>query len=137
MQIMVTEDFLNYFGYSDQKTAQEMSSHELFRLISMLKKGGVNTRALMVDFYMKYSIPLTCFVFALIGIPLSLPAIRAGRAIGVIMCITVVFSFYVFASVIRSFGYGGIINPLVSAFLPQVTFVIFGSILFFREAATR
>lgn len=134
MQIIVTEDFLGYLGYSDQRTTQDMSSHELVKLISMLRKGGVNTKTLLVDLYMKYSIPLTCFVFALIGIPLSLPSIKAGRALGVVICITIVFSFYVFASISRSFGYGGIISPAIAAFTPQATFMFFGSVLFFREA---
>jgi len=137
MQIIVTEDFLGYLGYSDDKTTQDMSSHELIKLISMLRKGGVNTRSLLVDLYMKYSIPLTCFVFALIGIPLALPSIRAGRAFGVVTCIAIVFTFYVFASISRSFGYGGIVIPAVAAFTPQATFLLLGSFLFFREALTR
>jgi len=134
MKIFVSEGFL---GYSEQKTSSEMNSRELGKLIGMLRKGGVNTRSLLVDFYMKFSIPLTCFVFALIGIPLALPTIRSGRALGIIMSIIVVFSFYVFASVSRSFGYGGVAHPLLAAFIPQITFLVLGSLLLFREAAYR
>jgi lipopolysaccharide export system permease protein len=137
MRIIVSEDFLGGLGYSRQKTSQEMNSRDLHKLISMLKRGGVNTRALLVDFYMKFSVPLTCFVFALIGVPLSMPGIRTGRAFGVIMCIVVVFSFYVFASVSRSFGYGGMAHPLLAAFVPQATFAILGIALLVREAAFR
>ncbi len=137
MRIVVSEGFLGHLGYSKQKTSQEMSSRELHKLISMLKRGGVNTRSLLVDFYMKFSIPLTCFVFALIGIPLSLSGVRTGRAFGVVMCIVIVFSFYVFASVSRSFGYGGVIHPVLAAFVPQATFTLFGAALLFREAALR
>jgi len=134
MQITVSEEFLGYLGYSEQKTTQEMSSSELVKLISMLKKGGVNTRSLLVDFYMKYSIPLTCFVFALIGIPLSLPSVRAGRAFGIVLVIFIIFFFYVFASVSRSLGYGGVIPPILAAFIPQATFMALGATLLAREA---
>jgi lipopolysaccharide export system permease protein len=114
-----------------------MNSRELHKLISMLRRGGVNARSLLVDFYMKFSIPLTCFVFALIGIPLSLSGVRTGRAFGVVLCIVIVFSFYVFASVSRSFGYGGVIHPVLAAFVPQATFTLFGAALLFREAVFR
>ena len=137
MRIVVSEGFLGHLGYSEQKTTQEMNSRELRKLIGMLRRGGVNTRSLLVDFYMKFSVPLTCFVFALIGIPLSLPGVRTGRAFGVVMCIIIVFSFYVFASVSRSFGYGGIVNPVLAAFVPQATFALFGGALLFREAVFR
>lgn len=137
MQIMVSEDFLGYLGYNEQKTTQEMSSTELVKLIGMLKRGGVNTRSLLVDFYMKYSIPFTCFVFALIGIPLSLPTVRAGRAFGIVMVIFIIFSFYVFASVSRSLGYGGIMPPLFAAFVPQATFTVLGGTLLYREVTLR
>lgn len=134
MSIDVSENFL---GYSDQKTTQEMSSRELMALIVMLKRGGVNTNSLLVDLYMKFSVPLTCFVFALLGIPLSIPGVRATRSLGVIMCITVVFLFYVFASTSRSFGYGGIVPPIAAAFVPQLTFSLLGGSLLFREAIKR
>jgi len=134
MRISVSENFL---GYNEQKTSQEMNSRELKKLIDSLRRGGVNTRSLLVDFYMKFSVPLTCFVFALIGISLSLPRVRGGRAFGIVMCIIVVFSFYVFASVSRSFGYGGIVHPMLAAFVPQVTFAILGIVLLVREVMYR
>ena len=134
MRVVVSEGFLGHLGYSEQKTTQEMNSRELHKLITMLKRGGVNTRSLMVDFYMKFSVPLTCFVFALLGIPLTIPRVRSGRAFGIVVCIVIVFSFYVFASVSRSFGYGGVVPPFLAAFVPQATFTLFGAGLLVREA---
>ncbi len=137
MRIVVSEEFLGYLGYNEQRTTQEMSSQELIKLIGVLNKGGVNTRSLMVDYYMKFSIPLSCFVFALVGIPLSLPGIRAGRAFGIVLSIFIMFSFYVFASVSRSLGYGGVLAPTLAAFMPQVTFTVLGGGLFLREALVK
>ncbi len=134
MAIFVEE---NIFRLSNQKTSQEMNSVELKSMIKMLGRGGVNTRSLMVDFYMKYSVPLTCLVFALIGIPLSVPPVRSGRMYGVVLSIVIVFSFYVFASVFRSLGYGGKLSPFISAWFPQISFAILGFILIAREAFTK
>src|SRR3989339_899446 len=85
------------------------------------------------ELFLKYSIPLTCFVFALIGIPFSLPSPRTGRTWGLIVTIVFMFTFYVFASVFRSLGRGGILSPLAAAFTPQLTFIVIGGILLFRE----
>lgn len=130
MHIAGTADVISF---TEQKTPQEMDSAELKNMITMLNRGGVNTRSLLVDYYMKYSIPLTCFIFVLIGIPFSLPPIRSARAWGIVLCIAIVFSFYVFASIFRSFGYGGVLPPLFSAWGPQILFGVFGVLLVIRE----
>jgi len=134
MSIYVEEDI---FRFSNQKTTQEMNSAELKSLIKMLGRGGVSTRSLMVDLYMKYSVPLTCLIFALIGIPLSVSPVRSGRMFGIVLSIVIVFSFYVFASVFRSLGYGGKLVPFISAWFPQISFGILGSILIARESFFR
>jgi len=134
MSIFVEE---NIFRLSGQKTSQEMNSGELKSMISMLGRGGVNTRALTVDLYMKYSIPLSCFVFALIGIPLSVPPVRSGRMYGIVLSIVIVFTFYVFASVFRSLGYGGKLSPFTAAWFPQISFAVLGLILIIRESFSK
>ncbi|MFH1347388.1 MAG: LptF/LptG family permease [Candidatus Margulisiibacteriota bacterium] len=130
MKLNVSEDVISF---SDQKTSQEMSSGELKNMISMLGKGGVSTKAFQTELFLKYSIPATCFVFALIGIPFSLPSPRSGRTWGLVMTIVFMFTFYVFASVFRSLGRGGILSPAVAAFTPQVSFAIIGGVLLFWE----
>jgi len=130
MQILVNEN-INYF--TDQKTSYEMNSKELSELVSMLEKGGVDAKALLTDLYMKVSIPVTCLVFALLGIPFSLPAVRSGRAFGVVFCVALIFTFYVIASVFRSFGHGGIISPAIAAWLPNVFFGVLGASLIIRN----
>jgi lipopolysaccharide export system permease protein len=82
---------------------------------------------------MKYSIPATCFVFALIGIPFSLPSPRSGRTWGMVVTIVFMFTFYVFASIFRSLGKGGILPPAVAAFTPQIAFALLGAALLFGE----
>lgn len=130
MEINVSEDILSF---SEQKGPQEMNTSELKNMIGMLDRGGVSTNALRTELLMKYSIPATCFVFALIGIPFSLPSPRSGRTWGMVVTIVFMFTFYVFASVFRSLGKGGILPPAVAAFTPQVSFTIIGGLLLFWE----
>lgn len=130
MQVLVNENVLNF---TDQKTSYEMNSKELSGLVSMLKKSGVDAKALLTDLYMKVSIPATCLVFALLGIPFSLPAARTGRSWGVVFCVSLIFTFYVIASVFRSLGHGGLIDPMLAAWGPNIFFSLMGIAMIIRS----
>jgi lipopolysaccharide export LptBFGC system permease protein LptF len=51
------------------------------------------------------------------------------------MVVTIVFmfTFYVFASVFKSLGKGGILPPTVAAFAPQISFVMIGFAMLYLE----
>ncbi|MDD5594585.1 MAG: LptF/LptG family permease, partial [Candidatus Margulisbacteria bacterium] len=117
MKLNVSEDILNF---SQQKDVMDMDRQELTNMINVLGKGGASTKALLTELYLRYSIPFTCFVFALVGIPFSLSSPRSGQTWGIIVTIVFMFTFYVFASVFRSLGRGGVLPPEVAAFTPQV-----------------
>ncbi|MBI5400226.1 LptF/LptG family permease [Candidatus Saganbacteria bacterium] len=130
LNLNVADDLL---GYTQDKTSQDMDSNELKKMIQMLGKGGGSTYAFQTELLMKYSIPMTCFVFALIGIPFSLPSPRSGRTWGLLVTIVFMFTFYVFASVFRSLGKGGLLPPATAAFTPQLVFAAIGGFLLWRE----
>ncbi|PIS28085.1 hypothetical protein COT42_08875 [Candidatus Saganbacteria bacterium CG08_land_8_20_14_0_20_45_16] len=134
MKLNVSDDVVNFSG---DKDSQEMDSSELKQKISVLQQGGVSTNNYQTALYMKFAIPLSCFVFALIGIPFSLPSPRSGRTWGMVITIVFMFTFYVFASVFRSLGRGGLLPPVVAAFTPQLSFAIIGGLLLLREGLSR
>jgi lipopolysaccharide export system permease protein len=132
LSIRVNQDLLRPVA---QKNTEQMNAAELGKMIASFKNSGLKISALVVDLYMKYSVPLTCFVFALIGIPLSLVGIRSNRTWGMILCIVLMFTFYVFASVFRSFGRGDFVPPFFAAWGPQLLFGMWGTgLLFFKNA---
>lgn len=131
MTINVDKDFLSF---SEQRTPQEMNSMELKNQIDILKKGGVSTHSLAVDWYLKFAIPATAIVFALIGLPLSLISVKGGKMWGLILSIVIVMVFYVTASVLRSLGRGGMMEPILAAWLPHLVFGGVGLALILRES---
>jgi lipopolysaccharide export system permease protein len=130
MKLNVSEDVLSF---TEQKGYTDMDRKELTDMIKVLGKGGMNTQAMLTELYMRYSIPLTCFVFALVGIPFSLSSPRSGQTWGVIVTIVFMFTFYVFASVFRSLGRGGLLSPAFAAFTPQLSFMIIGFAMLYYE----
>jgi len=130
MTVNLNEDPL---AMSDIRTSQEMDSRELSTQIHSLSKVGASVNSLQTDLFMKYSVPLTPLIFALIGIPLAIPGLKSGRTWGIILTIVVMFTFYVFASVFRSLGRGGIMPPLLAAWTPQLMFGALGAGLLIHE----
>ncbi len=127
----------NPLSLGASKSAQEMSSQELAAQVKSFEKSGVKTHELKTDLYLKYSIPLTPFVFALIGIPLCLPGIKSSRTLGMVLTIVIMFTFYVFASVFRSLGRGAILPPLLAAWIPAMTVAVLGAALIIKEGNTK
>jgi lipopolysaccharide export system permease protein len=122
--------------YTMQKNARQMDSKELQNQIKTLKQGGISTKDLQVELYMKYSLPAACAVFALIGISFCLWLVRSSKDWwGVILavCISVLsVGFYFFlVAICRSLGRSGALIPLLSAWLPNLIYGILALFVIF------
>ncbi len=129
LDIILKEDLQKFF--KNQRTPQEMSSKELRQHIDILQQAGADTKSLEVDLYMKYSVPFSGLIFVLLGVPLGLRVKRGSKSTGIIISIVLVFIYYISVSTIRSFGRGGIMVPVLAAWLPNIIFAILGTILIF------
>jgi lipopolysaccharide export system permease protein len=104
-----------------------MDSGELKSQIDFLSKGGLSTRRLRVDYFMKQSIPASCLVFALIGIAYCLGFVRSGKdwwGVIVAVCVSVltVGFFFFLIALFRSLGFKGILDPFWAAWLPDILY---------------
>ncbi|MFC1496117.1 LptF/LptG family permease [Candidatus Margulisiibacteriota bacterium] len=127
----------NPLTFGKTKTSQEMSSLELKKQIDSYQSSGVKNHGLKTDWHLKYSIPFTSFVFALIGIPLCLPGLKSSRTWGMVLTIVIMFTFYVFASVFRSLGRADLLNPFWAGWAPQISVALIGIFLIIKEGSTR
>ena len=77
--------------YTKKKTAKEMDSAELKQEINKLDSGGVSTRHLRIEYWMKSSLPTACFIFGIIGAAFCLRFVKSGKDWwGVIIAIIIV-----------------------------------------------
>ena len=136
MQINVSQNMGNF--YSNQQTAREMDSKTLKEKIKSLKEGGVSTRSLKVEYHMKKSIPVACFVFGLVGICYCLVFISSGKDWwGVITAIIIAVlstGLYFFSiALFRALGKDGTIIPLLSVWIPNLIYGTIASATIFYQ----
>ncbi len=111
---------------------QEQNSRQLKDQIETMKTGGVDTKALEVDYYLKFSLPFATFFVALLAAPLGLKFARLGAFIGVALTIALVFVYYIVMSIARSMGNAGMIDPITAAWIHNYLFGVVGAFLLWR-----
>ena len=103
----------------------EMSMRQLRYWIKYhYEKGFQDVTKLLVEFYMKTSIPFACFIFGVIGAALGTGHTKGGAFIGFGISVIIIFIYYVLLSISRSYGKNGVIPPLVAAWLQNIIFII-------------
>ncbi|AZR73941.1 permease [Anoxybacter fermentans] len=116
------------------KKSEEMTAAELKELINIYQKDGRNVNKLLVEYYQRFAIPFSCFIFALIGAPLGLQPNRSGSSIGLGLSIIVIFIYYVVLTMGGALGQAGTISPILGAWLPNVIFALVGICLIYKAS---
>jgi lipopolysaccharide export system permease protein len=83
----------------------------------------------MVDQALKLALPATCLIIALFGAPLAVTSPRAGAAVGIAISLGTTVIFLLFVQITKAIGAGGVINPIVAAWFPNVVFLFGGLVL--------
>lgn len=85
-----------------------------------------------VYYHQKVSIPFTCFVFGMFGIPLGIRPQRTSKAIGLGISIIFILVYYVLMSMGVAFGRNGVMPTFWAAWMPNMFFFLAGIILLYR-----
>lgn len=105
---------------------REMSIAELKQRINETKniKWKEAMAAAQIELSKRFSIPLTCILFAIIGVPLGITSRRSGKSGGFISAVLVVLSYYVILVLLQNLGRIGKINPYFSVWIPNIILFI-------------
>jgi lipopolysaccharide export system permease protein len=117
---------------AEPKGPDEMRYAELGRYIDALKRSGNDANKLVVEQALKLAIPATCLIIALFGAPLAVTSPRAGAAVGVAISLGTTVIFLLFIQITKAIGAGGVINPIVAAWFPNVVFLFAALVLLAR-----
>lgn len=116
----------------EPKEPREMRYGELGRYIDDLERSGGDGRKLRVRRALKIAVPFTCIVIAVFGAPLAVTAPRAGGAMGVGISLATTVLFLLLVQLSEAVGAGGLLPPLLAAWMPNMVFAGIGLVLLAR-----
>jgi lipopolysaccharide export system permease protein len=133
-EVMVYMDTLNIgklnFKPKDIKRKQmkpdEMNIDEMREFINDQIRSGNDPSRWLVDYHSKFAFPFSSFVVVLFGVALASRRKRAGLALEFGVSLLIAFIYFIFMKISNSFGYSGILNPMFSAWMPNLIFLVAG-----------
>jgi lipopolysaccharide export system permease protein len=114
---------------AEAKAPDEMGYAELGRYIDALKRSGNDANKLIVEQALKLALPVTCLIIALFGAPLAVTTPRAGAAVGIAISLGTTVVFLLITQITKAIGAGGLIDPVVAAWFPNVVFLFAALVL--------
>lgn len=116
------------------KKPEEMTIKELQAQIKAYKASFVETAPLEMAIYERFTIPLAALVFATVGAPLGLQPQRSSSSMGFGISVLIIFVYYGVMTLTQAFGKGGVIPPIIAAFIPDFLGLIAGVYLNWRAS---
>ena len=107
---------------AEPKAPEEMRYAELGRYIDALARSGTDHKKLRVKQALKIAVPFTCIVIAFFGAPLAISTPRQGGAVGIAISLGCTVVFLIAVQLSQAVGAGGVIPPVLAAWLPNLLF---------------
>ena len=117
-----------------KKKYREMSLTELKEAIDNTSETNPKLNKIKTEYYKKFTIPFTCFVMGILGIPLGIRKVRGGRSYGFVVSLGILLSYYILSITTESFGENGKIPPLIAMWIPNIFMGALGIYLFIHAA---
>lgn len=115
-----------------QEKPDEMSYRDLGIFIENQQRAGQNVSRWLVDYYSKVSFPFASVIVVLFGVPFSSIKRRSGLGVEFGIAVAISFVYMIFMKVSQAFGYNGYLDPLLTAWLANILFLIAGVVNLLR-----
>jgi lipopolysaccharide export system permease protein len=119
------------------KKSQEMKVHELIAKIQSSSHDNAEMRDFIIELNRKLTIPLSCIVFGLLGIPLGIGQARSGKSRGFTVGLFVIMIYYLLRLSGEGLGETGKLSPLIGVWASNVILGTAGIYLFIRASKER
>jgi lipopolysaccharide export system permease protein len=116
----------------EPKRPEEMDYRQLDQYIQSLRRSGNDTKKLEVDLAIKLALPAACIVIALFGAPLAVSNPRAGTAWGIAISLGTTVLYLLLINLSKAVGATGVVSPALSAWVPNLVFLVMGGWLLVR-----
>lgn len=130
LQIDLTKAAQSNKGNEQDMTLAELRSN--LGIAGITKKQRLE---MLLEYHRRFSLPFSCLIFALVGMPLGLQNQRSGKAAGFAVSIILLLIYYIILSAGKTLGERELLNPLLAVWVPNLIYVVFGIYLFKKTAA--
>ncbi len=113
---------------------REMSIDAIKERISKMKIIGEDTTSQEIELHKRYTIPLTCMIFGLIGVPLGIQPRRSGKSYGFVLSILILLIYYISLTAFEIFAARYTLPAFLAAWAPNFLFGGFGIYLLVKSA---
>ncbi|MFH1736111.1 MAG: LptF/LptG family permease [bacterium] len=115
-----------------QTAPEEMGYWQLKRFVERLQMMGGDPLRWMVELAFKLSMPWTCAIVILIGVPIAAHHRRSGVTLAFGIGLFISFLFFALQRVGQVMGFNGLMDPGIAAWIGNVTFIIVGLVMYVR-----
>lgn len=110
--------------------SEELNFTSLRKYIHKIESEGYDATVYRVDLHAKLALPFVCIIMSLLGVGIALRGnLSDGVAVGVAYGIGAGFLYWVMMSFCMSLGYGGMLPPIIAAWISNLIFITLGGIL--------
>jgi LPS export ABC transporter permease LptG/LPS export ABC transporter permease LptF len=115
---------------SEQPIAEMMTVGQLRRYVQELSASGLNVTTQAVELQRKLAFPFVTLVMTLLAVPFGVSMGRRGALYGIGIGIVMALSYWILSSVFVALGKGGLLDPVLAGWAPNIIVVGTASYLF-------
>lgn len=115
-----------------QTDPEEMDYWELDHFVKRLRSMGGDPQKWAVELAFKLSMPWTCAIVVLLGIPIAAHYRRSGVTLSFGIGLFISFIYFALQQIGRVLGFNGYLPPLGAAWMGNFVFLLIGAFLFWR-----
>ncbi len=115
------------------KRPKDLSLFELRRVIAAVAvEQTPQIRAYQIRYHALLAAPFTCLIVVALAVPFAVSGVRTNPMVGVAKCVGWFFVFYALMSLTQLFGNRGLLEPWLTAWLPNIIILAIAGVLFYR-----
>ena len=103
-----------------QRGLTEMTIAELRAQAADMRNQGVSPHNPIMQLHQKFSIPVACLVFSLIGLALGVTSRKDGKLASFALGVGVIFAYYIIMYGAEAMAKGGRVSPHLAMWLPNI-----------------
>jgi len=110
---------------------KEMTTPQLLRTLGRLRSAGTPTLKAESELHTRFAMPFACLIIGLIGAPLGIRRMRAGKSAGIAVALMVFFVYYIILGTGKNLAEAGKLSALAANWMPNVLMAVAGASLIF------